>query len=299
MPSYRILTSGRLGKEFANFVDSFNYPDLSCSFLDFEEVPVRIKDFNALAGFNFWDGLDISHIKWIHSFGAGLDSFITRPDLPKDVLITRTTGELGRKMGEYCLAYILEDLKGVITSYQYQTRNSWQKHTQGNLNEQSVLIFGTGAIGGGVARVLRSIVGNTLGVNRSGYQQPEFNKIKRCGEWTASELRSVDIIINAMPLTADTTHFFNHQVFTQFQSTLFINVGRGASVDENSLLQALDLGHIRRAILDVFEDEPLPGESTLWNHPHILITPHQSGVTDIEDIKDSFGQSYETLKNVN
>jgi phosphoglycerate dehydrogenase-like enzyme len=80
------------------------------------------------------------------------------------------------------------------------------------------------------------------------------------------------------------------------ENILFINIGRGNSVNEEDLIKALDRKNLRQAILDVFKQEPLPENSPLWDHPKCIITPHISGITLLEDVKQSFKIAYEALK---
>jgi hypothetical protein len=106
MKNYRILTYGWLSDEFAQFANQFE--GIECTvFSSKDEVRKNIKDFNALAGFNFLKGLDIQHIEWLHCFVAGIDSFYAHGNLPEEMVISRTSGNMGAKIGEYCLAYTL------------------------------------------------------------------------------------------------------------------------------------------------------------------------------------------------
>jgi len=91
-------------------------------------------------------------------------------------------------------------------------------------------------------------------------------------------------------------YFFNKDIFRKLHSVIFINIGRGLSVDVPDLLSAIAAGNIEYAVLDVFEEEPLPANSPLWLNPKVFVTPHHSGITDFEDIKDSFTEVYSALK---
>ena len=83
------------------------------------------------------------------------------------------------------------------------------------------------------------------------------------------------------------------------KSPVFLNVGRGDVVKESTLLRALEKGHISAAILDVFETEPLPSDSPLWDHPDVVISPHVSGLTQASDVPKIFSSNYDLFVNGN
>ncbi|KYD27997.1 D-3-phosphoglycerate dehydrogenase [Geobacillus sp. B4113_201601] len=90
-------------------------------------------------------------------------------------------------------------------------------------------------------------------------------------------------MIAALPLTEETHHLFDKTFFSCLHNAGFINVGRGATVEEAALVGALENRNVRLAVLDVFEEEPLPLHSPLWGHPHVIITPHIAALTAAED----------------
>lgn len=102
-------------------------------------------------------------------------------------------------------------------------------------------------------------------------------------------------IINTLPLTEKTERLFDDNIFRQLSNVGFINVGRGASLDEKALLHALNNNHVKFAVLDVFAQEPLPEENQLWSHPNVCLTPHISAVTTPNEGVNCF---IETLKNI-
>ncbi len=295
MKDYRILTYGRLSQEFAEYANSF--AQLKCvAFSSKEEVIKHLPEFNAVAGFNFLKGLNLTHIEWLHCFVAGVDSYLALGNLPTTVRISRTSGHMGRKIGEYCLAYILNDLKKIPSVAQLQKKVHWEQQLLPNLYQKKVVIFGTGSIGASIAHMLAPLAKQVVGVNQSGRLAPHFHKVIALSQFQRFEHSDCDIVINALPLTPETTYFFSEEIFQKFRNALFINIGRGKSVDVPDLLKAIHAEHIAHAVLDVFEEEPLPANSPLWLNPHITITPHHSGVTDWEDVKESFQRVYESLR---
>ncbi|MGK7391421.1 MAG: NAD(P)-dependent oxidoreductase [Candidatus Cyclobacteriaceae bacterium M2_1C_046] len=291
---YKILTSGKIGEDFTKFANNFS--DISCTYIkDPEEITQRISEFNALAGFIFYSHLDISHIKWIHSFGAGVESIINHPHFNrKKTALTRTVGRMGNKMGEYCLAYAFYILKNIEGLRLNQVKNEWKQLPSHNLSDKNIIIFGTGEIGSGVAKTFNPLSNKVVGVNTSGTSAKGFDQVVTPEQ--VKMLDKIDVIINTLPLTKETLEFYDISLFKNFKGAIFINVGRGGSVVHDDLIKALGNNYISKAVLDVFEDEPLPANSILWKHPDIIITPHQAALTDFEDIKISFNKVYEALK---
>ncbi len=237
---------------------------------------------DALAAFNLKGDLDYSHLKWVHSLGAGVDRFLYQKPWPENVLLTRTVCSFGQRIAEYCLSYILKDLQFHDEFHARQREKNWQPMTPKMLGEQKVIIYGTGEIGQETAKSLSQFGVEVYGVSLSGKPKEYFKEVLMVDSHFG-KLSEVDYLINTMPLTEQTAGFFDERVFEQVNDAGFINVGRGASVNEGALLSALNRKQLRFAVLDVFAVEPLPSEHPLWNHSGVVITPHISAVTTPEE----------------
>lgn len=294
MIQFRFVTIGKLSNEFLRYVQS-TYPEFEINLAsDKNELLRLLPNANAYAGFCELEDTDVSHLKWIHSFGAGVDLFLENKSIVGNrVPISRTSGELGRQMGEYCLAHILNWYQEIEAFQVAQKAKSWKQLSTRKLFESNVLILGTGNIGTKIAKVIRPLVSSVTGVNAKGKELHGFdygimlNKIDF----------NFDIIINALPNTGQTKGILNGAFFEKFKDAFFINVGRGSAVVNADLIQSLDKGYLSAAVLDVFEKEPLDIESELWSHPKITVTPHISGTTTIDDVISSFADAYEHMKN--
>jgi len=142
MENYQFAAFGRGADTFTRHIKSHYADQLSCTvFDDADQLSASIHDFNALATFKLPADVSLSGIKWIHSFGAGVDSFINRKDLPDELIMTRTTGDMGRRMAEYCLAYILADLKKVEQVAVNQKSKVWSPLFNPDLKDQHVYIL--------------------------------------------------------------------------------------------------------------------------------------------------------------
>ncbi|MDP4089906.1 MAG: D-2-hydroxyacid dehydrogenase [Bacillota bacterium] len=282
----RILVTGRLYKELEKALTGRTEKEFL--FLPEDKVNVEALDWaDAYVAFRPVENFNFYNLKWIHALGAGVDSFLFNRAWKKDVVLTRTICSFGTKISEYCLSYILSDLQKQETFESQQCLQKWQQHEPKQLKAQKILIIGTGVIGQEVAKNLSLLGVQPLGVSLSGEKKQYFNKIFKFDE-ISTMLSEIDWIINTLPLTEATEGIIGKNLLGGLSNACFINVGRGKSVDEKALLQALDSGRLRKAVLDVFAVEPLPEDSSLWRHPNIIITPHISAITSVEEGVECF-----------
>ncbi|MGX6443141.1 D-2-hydroxyacid dehydrogenase [Neobacillus sp. K501] len=248
-------------------------------YLSEEELTQNDLDWaDALAAFNLKSNFEYETMKWVHSLGAGVDRFLYKKEWNEDVLLTRTICSFGQRIAEYCLSYILKDMQYHDEFQNLKQQKSWSPMTPKLLNQHKVMIYGTGEIGQMTAKVLSGLGMEVFGVSLSGQEKEFFKKVYSIDSH-ASRLESMDFIINTLPLTEQTVHLLDENIFNQLSNAGFINVGRGLTIDDKALLQALEQNKVRFAVLDVFSQEPLPPEHPFWNHPCIHITPHISAVT--------------------
>jgi glyoxylate/hydroxypyruvate reductase len=249
---------------------------------------------DAFVSFNMKSDYDYSHVKWVHSLGAGVDRFLFNKEWNEEVLLTRTICSFGQRISEYCLSYILKDIQYHDKFHEFKEQKKWQPMTPRLLSDQKVMIYGTGEIGQKMAKTLSSFGVDVYGVSLSGSQKDFFKEVFTVDSHFL-RLSEVNYIINTLPLTEKTERLFNDKIFSQLSTVGFINVGRGASLDEKALLQALKYNQVSFAVLDVFAEEPLPEDNSLWTHPKVWITPHISAVTTPDEGVACF---LGTLKNI-
>jgi glyoxylate/hydroxypyruvate reductase len=249
---------------------------------------------DALVSFNLKADYDYSTVKWVHSLGAGVDRFLHKKDWNQEILLTRTICSFGQRIAEYCLSYILKDLQLHDRFQTQQLQKKWVQSTPKLIGEQKVLVYGTGEIGQMIAKVFSGLRVDVYGVSLSGKEKNGFKKVMTIDSHF-SVLNEMNYVINTLPLTEKTEKLFDGDIFNQLSNAGFINVGRGASVVEGALLQALTNNKVRLAVLDVFEEEPLSERYPLWNHPGVQITPHISAITTAGEGAACF---LETLKNI-
>lgn len=290
----KILVVSPMYKEIQVIIESKNSPK-DFRYLSEEKVTQDDLEWaDAFVSFNTKSNFDYSQVKWVHSLGAGVDSLLFKKDWNEEVLLTRTICSFGQRIAEYCLSYILKDIQFHDQFQESKLQKKWQPITPKLLNEQKVMIYGTGEIGQSTAKIFSSLGVDVYGISLSGKEKEYFSEVMPIDS-PNMRLREMNYIINTLPLTRKTESLFDDNIFSELTNVGFINVGRGASLDEKAMLQALDNNHVRFAVLDVFNHEPLPNDNQLWNHPNVCITPHISAVTTPYEGVECF---IETLKNI-
>ncbi|MGX6978176.1 NAD(P)-dependent oxidoreductase [Vagococcus elongatus] len=218
-------------------------------------------------------------LNWIQTYSAGVDDLDLKRLKENNIILTNASGVHASQISESVIAMLLSHYRGILTAHKAQENKTWERIRLNDLALKKMLIVGTGNIGRQLAKVASAMAVDVYGVNRSGRQLPEFNKIYPQKE-IDDVLPTMDIVISILPLTDETYHLFNSQRFEKFKKgAVFVNVGRGESVDTSALITACQSDRIDFAALDVFEEEPLPNSSPLWTLDNVLITPHISGIS--------------------
>lgn len=215
--------------------------------------------------------------------------------------LTRFAGVFGPPIAEWCLARII----GHERSFDLSRRDQEQKKWAGSkeiitqyryLRDLTLVILGVGDIGLCIARAAKA-----FGMTVVGYARSERSEeaLSSCTTNLQSALQQADYLINVLPSTNDTRGLLVGDALIPAsikaggKCPVFLNVGRGDIIDDKSLLRALDEKYISAAILDVFDQEPLPPDSLLWNRKDITISPHVSGITQCEDVPSLFLDNYQ------
>ncbi|MGI8383885.1 D-2-hydroxyacid dehydrogenase [Robertmurraya sp. P23] len=295
MNIHNILIAGEYQKEFETYFP--NMKQKKFRFLPVEAITEFDLDWaDAYVGFKPCANFQLSNVKWVHSFNAGVNNYLDIEGWKENqVLLTRTICSFGERISEYCLSYILTNLQYHGQFQQQHQQKKWIQKTPKLLKDVTIVIFGTGAIGQEVAKTFTHFGSTVIGFSESGKQKEYFHKIFPINS-VSSIIGKADWIINTLPLTQHTKQLFNKELFSQMKSVGFINVGRGATVDEKALITALDSGNIHTAILDVVEIEPLPEDSTLWVRKDVIITPHISAVTQLNEAIMCFAQTLQAIE---
>jgi phosphoglycerate dehydrogenase-like enzyme len=228
---------------------------------------------------------DRSRVRWVHVSSAGVDAVLFPELLTQPVQVTNSRGVFDTAIAEFVLGAVLASAKDLWRTFRLQAEHTWQ-HRESRLVEGStVVVVGAGSIGRSVARMLGAVGAHTVGVARSARVDPEFDRVVGLAD-LGTELQRADYIAITAPLTDETTGLMDKVAFQQVKpGAVLINVGRGPIVDEGALLDALDQGVLRGAILDVFCEEPLPVDHPFWDRPDVVVSPNRCG--DFEGYRDA------------
>jgi phosphoglycerate dehydrogenase-like enzyme len=216
-------------------------------------------------------------LRWIHARSAGLDRVLVPEVVAHPAVVTNGRGAFSPALAEFVLAALLFFAKDLRRLVAQQAEGRWEPFDTERLEGRTVGIVGYGDIGRAVAARLRPLGVRVLALRR----RPGLSRADALASPTLpperlAELmaRSDDVVV-ALPLTPETRGFVGRDAIGAMKKTaVFVNVGRGPTVDESALVEALQSGRIRGAALDVFETEPLPAESPLWRLPNVLLSPH-------------------------
>lgn len=233
-------------------------------------------DFFSPAVAGAWAAADA--LEWIHVAAAGVDSLLFDDLRTSEVVVTNARGVFDRPIAEFVLASLLARVKLLHESRDLQRRHQWQHRETTSLAGSRALVVGTGAIAREIGRLLAAVGVQVRGAGRQPtVDDPDFGEVVSSLDLPA-HVGWADHVVNATPLTAATSGLFDAKVFAAMKpGSHFVNIGRGASVIEEDLLAALHAGHLGAASLDVFDVEPLPENSPIWEAPGLVVSAHMSG----------------------
>lgn len=216
-------------------------------------------------------------LKWIFVASAGIEKMPAKAIAKRNIIVSNVRGIHKKPMTESILAHILALKRGLPFIYEQQKKKEWNKKGRfSELNGSTALIIGPGAIGGEIGRILQAFEVHTIGCNRSGEAAPFMDETYSL-EKLVEQLPKADIVISMLPSTKETKHLLGYEEFKIMKdSTIFINFGRGDLVDTDVLVRVLKEELIAYAVLDVYEIEPLPSDSPLWEIQNITLSPHIS-----------------------
>lgn len=217
-------------------------------------------------------------LKWVQSGAAGVDHPIFQRILERGVAFTTSHGQ-AVGIAEYVIAGAFDALQQGPARRAAQAAGRWERIRFREVGGTQWLVIGFGAIGQGVAERARALGATVTGIRRSAAPHPAADRMATLAD-VSDHLAGADVVVLCCPLTEATRRLADAAFFSAMKpGAIFVNVGRGALVDEAALLAALDRGTPEHAVLDVFETEPLPAESRFWSHPRVTLTAHASGDT--------------------
>lgn len=230
----------------------------------------------------------MGNVRWVQCTGAGVDSWLQPVELPRDIVLTRTPESFGPMIAEWALSRALAFVTQIIPLAAAQREHRWAPGDIGMLRGSHAVVVGTGDVGTHVGRLFAALGCTVTGVSRTGRGDAAVFSSVRVTADLATVAATADWLILTVPLTPDTRGLVGERVLSACKGAVLMNAGRGAVVDEAVLPTALERGWIRGAALDVFEVEPLPATSPLWDDARVMISPHVSGLTTVQGAVDGF-----------
>ena len=216
--------------------------------------------------------------QWLQSTWAGITPLLA-DGLQRDYRLTRAVGIFGQVMAEYVLTYMLGHEREVMARLVSQVERKWDDRPGRSLEGRRVLIVGTGDIGQRVAEFLLPFGVKLYGIASQAREQAPFIEVAAMSE-LGRLVGEVDYVVNLLPDTPATHDLYDAALFARFNpEALFINAGRGVAVVDGDLVDALKLGHLAGAVIDVCRQEPLPARHPFWTAWGLLLTGHSSAPT--------------------
>jgi len=221
------------------------------------------------------------NIKWIHVFNIGVDHPIYTEMLERGVRVTTSAGTTAQPISQTALTGMLMLARGFPHWSKAQSERRWApvrlQDSPRDLPGQTVVVYGMGAIGTEFARLAKALGMRVIGVRRSPRKADDPVDEMYTPDQIDTLLPRAEWLMLCSPLTAETRKLMSARRLALLpKGACVLNVSRGEVIDEAAMIASLQSGHLAGAYLDVFEQEPLPAESPLWDLPNVIITPHNS-----------------------
>ena len=219
-------------------------------------------------------------LKWILALTAGVDSFPLNEIKKRNILLTNGRGIHKIHIAEYAIAAMITLARNFHLAFRNQLKKKWDRSVpQDEINGCTVGIIGLGAIGQEIARKASVLGMRVIGVKHDPCPLEGVEQVYGPAQME-SVFKKSDYVINLLPDTPDTKGLINKTMFAAMKNTAcFINLGRGPTVNQPDLIEALQKKKIRALFSDVYAEEPLPENSPLWEMENAVLTPHNAGVS--------------------
>ncbi|OFE14504.1 oxidoreductase [Humibacillus sp. DSM 29435] len=240
-------------------------------------------------------------LQWVQATSAGIGGFVKRYGLDGgELTLTTAAGTHAAPLAEFAVTGVLHFVKDVPQLVSRQREHHWERHVSGQLAGRRATVVGLGSIGRQVATVFHALGVQVTGVGRSGSTYDLPNGVATIDiENLDDVLEATDILVLAVPLTPETQNLIDaSRVSALPAGAIVVNVARGQVIDENALTEALSARKLGGAALDVFDVEPLPSASPLWDLPNVLVSPHSASTAAVENevLTDLFIDNFRRLR---
>jgi phosphoglycerate dehydrogenase-like enzyme len=283
----KLLILSRDADEYKQLIESANLAHLELS-TETEQSEIVLGEPKLIR-----DALPrLTSLKWVQSIYAGVEPLVA-PGQRHDYVLTNARGVFGELMSEYVFGYLLFHEKKMLERITAQESGQWQRLESGVLRGKTLGLLGVGSIGAHLAETAKHFGMKVEGYTRSNKTSPHVDRYYH-GDDLLSFAAGLDYLVSVLPRTADTDKLVNAAVLDALPPhAVLINVGRGNAVEEPALVRALNEGRLAAAILDVFEQEPLPEGHPFWKTPNLYMTFHTSAISYPEDITKLFIENFQ------
>ena len=230
----------------------------------------------------------LPNLKWFQQFGTGVEWLFNHPELKQQPFILSNCSDGHHDVvADHLMAMLLAVVRNIPSYVKSQSKSTWQHTSLTDCNSlfqlrgKTVLVIGLGSVGLAIIKRLEPFGVNIIGVRKNKNKAVEgVSKIYGVDELPLAA-QQAEITVSCLPRTEQTTHLFGHDFFQSMKKpSFFFNIGRGNSVDETALVEALNSGILNGAAIDVTAEEPLDKNAALWHAKNLLITPHIGGTYD-------------------
>ncbi len=271
---------------------------------DWERTPREEEEFLGILGeaevlYDFPRGhvRDLTEVagklRWVQGSMAGAGEVARAAGLVgTDVVVTTASGIYSGPLAEFVLMGMLQHAKGLDLLREDKATKTWRQGTTGTLERKTLCVVGTGSIGRAIADRARPFGMHVVGVKRAIREDDaawaSFDEL-HATQNLPEALAGADFVALTLPGTPETERLLDRETIATIKpGAFFANVGRGTVVEEAALVEALRGGHLSGAALDVFEVEPLPEESPLWEMENVIISPHSTDVVpDLNELQSN------------
>lgn len=241
-----------------------------------------VDEFDAVVTFAHDEAFLSADLEWIHSIQSGVDRFPLDELRAAGVRLTNSTGIHGDAVGETVAGYMLQFARQLHHYRSNQERRVWSRGEWDDaytLRGTTVCVVGLGTLGRGIAARADALGMDVVGVKRTPTPVDHVGTVHPTPELRAA-IADAKFVAVAVPLTDETEGLVGEAELAEMRNdAVLVNVARGSVVDEAALVNSLERGEIGGAALDVFETEPLPGTSPLWEMENVIVTPHVAAMT--------------------
>jgi phosphoglycerate dehydrogenase-like enzyme len=294
---HNLLILSKRASDYSSLIDAFDLPDLRIAASSSDVSAAR--DGGAGCDLALCDPAllaaalpDLPRLRWAQSTWAGIETLLD-PGLRRDYILTNACGVFGRLITEYVFGYLLTIERAILERHASQLARRWDPAPPGTLRGKRLGLLGVGSIGSAIAETAKHFGMAVKGFTRRSEESPHVDEYFHDRGQAARFAGDLDYLVCIMPSTGDTRRFVDDEFIRALPAhAVLVNPGRGSTVDADAVAAALREGRLRAAVLDVFDEEPLPAGHELWSSPNVLITSHTAALSNPRDIAAIFETNY-------